>query len=109
MELVVNIYDAIKYLPYEEKYALADQIKRAAISIPSNIAEGASRNSTKEFIQFLYIALGSSSELETLILIAQRVGYLDDIDDMLSKIDSIKKMLNALLSSLKRKLNNVKK
>lgn len=63
--LVLAIYETVKILPKDEHYALADQIKRAAVSIPSNIAEGASRNTNKEFIQFLYIALGSASELET--------------------------------------------
>jgi len=100
--LVLAIYEAIKKFPKDEHYALADQIKRAAVSIPSNIAEGASRNTTKEFIQFLYIALGSASELETQIIIAEKLGYMKNEEALLSKITIIRKMLNALISSLKK-------
>jgi four helix bundle protein len=78
-------------------------MRRAAVSIPSNIAEGASRNSGKEFIQFLYISLGSASELETQIIISQNLGYLNNFDNYLSQIESVKKMLNGLISHLKRK------
>jgi len=60
----------VKQLPKEETYALSDQMRRAAASIPSNIAEGANRKTTKEYIQFLYIALGSAAELETQLIIA---------------------------------------
>lgn len=100
--LVVAIYDAIKKFPKDERYALADQIKRAAVSIPSNIAEGASRNTNKEFIQFLYIALGSASELETQIIIADKLRYTENQEKLLAEITIIRKMLNALISSLKR-------
>ena len=102
IELVVIVYDTVRKFPKEELYTLADQIKRAAISIPSNIAEGSSRNSTKEFIQFLYIALGSASELETQIIIAEKLDYVRNGEHLLSYITVIKKMLNALISSLKR-------
>ncbi len=100
--LVVAIYETIKKFPKEETYALADQIKRAAVSIPSNIAEGASRNSKKEFIQFLSIALGSTSELETQIIIAEKVGYIQNGENLRSDITIVRKMLNALISSLKK-------
>jgi four helix bundle protein len=100
--LVLAIYETIKKLPKDERYALSDQIKRAAISIPSNIAEGATRQSTKEFIQFLYIALGSASELETQIIIAEKLGYIKNEEVLFSNITIIRKMLNALISSLKR-------
>ena len=65
MQLAKEIYKLVKLLPSEEQYALSDQMRRAAVSIPSNIAEGQARNSTKEFIQFLYIAKGSNAELLT--------------------------------------------
>ena len=65
IDFVEMVYRVIKSFPREEIYALSDQLKRAVVSIPSNIAEGASRNSNKEFVQFLYIALGSASEVET--------------------------------------------
>ena len=65
MDLVIEVYNLVKELPKEEQYALSDQMRRAAVSIPSNIAEGQSRNSTKEFIQFLSVAKGSNAELQT--------------------------------------------
>jgi four helix bundle protein len=102
IDLVVKVYAIIKTFPKEEIYALSDQIKRAAVSIPSNIAEGASRNSAKEFIQFLSIALGSTSELETQVIIAEKIGYIRGTYELLSEITIIRKMLNALISSLKR-------
>jgi four helix bundle protein len=71
-------------------------------SVPSNIAEGASRSSKKEFVHFLYIASGSAAELETQVLIGERVGYFQDISNICGKIISIRKMLNALISSVKR-------
>lgn len=68
IDLVTNVYLQVKLLPQEETYALSDQIRRSAVSVPSNIAEGSSRNSKKEYVQFLYIALGSICELETQLL-----------------------------------------
>ncbi len=105
ISLVLNIYETAKNFPKDERYALTDQIKRAAVSIPSNIAEGATRNSTKEFVQFLYIALGSASELETQIIIAEKLGYIKDKETVLSDITIIRKMLNALITSLKKIVN----
>ena len=102
IKLVTDVYKLVKFLPKEETYALSDQIRRSAVSIPSNIAEGSSRNSKKEFIQFLYIALGSLCELETQLLISKNVGYINDYKDIKTKITSIKKMLNALITSIKR-------
>jgi len=76
MNLVTKIYKIVKKLPKEEVYSLSDQIRRSAVSIPSNIAEGSSRNSKKEFMQFLYISLGSLCELETQLKICINIGYL---------------------------------
>lgn len=76
MELVEEVYRIIRLLPPEEKFALADQIKRSAVSIPSNIAEGKGRNSDREFLRFLNIANGSAYELETQLIICQRLGYI---------------------------------
>ena len=104
MDVVVSVYKLAKMLPKDETYALSDQLRRAVVSIPSNIAEGSGRNSTKEYIQFLYIALGSACEVETQIIIAQRIGYLKDIEEDIKNINEIKKMLNGLISSLKRKI-----
>ena len=76
MDLVVEIYKLCNILPSEERFALGDQLRRAAVSIPSNIAEGFSRNSPKEFRHFLQIASGSRAEVQTQLLIAERVGLL---------------------------------
>ena len=78
MDLVAAIYQVSKLLPTSEQFALTSQMKRAAISIPSNIAEGAARDSTKEFLRFLAIARGSLAELETQLQIAQRLGYMNE-------------------------------
>lgn len=105
MDLVEDIYRLVKCFSREEIYALSNQLKRAVVSIPSNIAEGQNRNTLKEFIQFLYIALGSVSEVETQILIAQRLNYIQNIDNELKQITKIRKMINALINSIKGKVN----
>ena len=102
MNLVTKIYKIIKKLPKEEMYSLSDQIRRSAVSIPSNIAEGSSRNSKKEFMQFLYISLGSLCELETQLKICINIGYLQNLEDIFLQTEKIKKMINALISSLKK-------
>lgn len=102
MDLAVEIYAVTKNFPKEEAYSLTSQIRRCAVSIPSNVAEGAARNSKKEFIRFLYVALGSAAELATQITLSQRIGYLTTTGEILNKLESIQKMLNALISSLKR-------
>lgn len=103
MDLTVEVYKLVKLLPKEETYALSDQMRRAVVSIPSNIAEGQGRNSDKEFIQFLSIARGSLWELETQIEICLRIGYIDQslATNIYNLIAEISKMLNALSNSLK--------
>jgi len=76
-ELTKEIYLITKRFPEDEKYGLISQIRRAAVSVPSNIAEGANRGSTKEFIRFLYIAIGSSAELETQLLLGEEWEFLN--------------------------------
>lgn len=98
--LVVEIYQITKHFPKEELYALTSQMKRSAISIPSNIAEGAGRKGKAEYCRFLYIALGSASELETQIEIAYRLNFISDISGLESKIRFIKNMLSKLIKSL---------
>ena len=100
------IYEVTKLFPKEELYTLTSQVRRAAISIPSNVAEGATRKSTKEYLQFLRIAFGSISELETQLLIAKELKYIEnkrfeEVEDLLLEVS---KMLNGLLISLKRKM-----
>ena len=105
IDFVEIVYKIVSSFPREEIYALSDQLKRAVVSIPSNIAEGASRNSNKEFVQFLYIALGSASEVETQLIIAKRLNYIHSIENELNELTRIRKMLNSLISSIKRKIN----
>ena len=105
MDLVESIYRLIKFLPQEEMYALSSQLRRAVISIPSNIAEGQNRNTQKEFVQFLYVSLGSASEVETQLLIAKRLNYLQNIESELNQISKIRRMINALINSIKRNIN----
>ena len=102
---VTQIYKMTEKYPTHELYGLTNQIRRAAVSIPSNIAEGAGRKNTKEFIQFLYIARGSASELETQIIIAKKLGYMNDEESLISDITIIRKMLNALITSLRKIVN----
>lgn len=99
-KLVIHLYKITLNFPKGEQFNLISQIRRAAVSIPSNIAEGAGRSSKKEFVQFLYIALGSLSELETQILIAAELDYLNPAD-ILSDIEEIRKMLLGLIKKLK--------
>lgn len=105
MDLVVEIYDLTKKLPDVERYSLTDQIRRSAVSIPSNIAEGQGRNTAKDFNRFLAIAKGSKSELETQLLLCVKIKYLksEDIETAISLIHEIGKMINSLQKSLFRK------
>jgi four helix bundle protein len=99
---VTAIYRMTAQFPPEERFGLVSQMRRAAISIPSNIAEGAARNTHKEFTNFLYIAQGSASELETQMLISRELGFVDmaDTDGLLSELDEISKMIIGLQKSL---------
>ncbi len=103
IDFVAQIYEMSKCFPKEEAYGIQGQIRRAAVSIPANISEGASRNTRREYIQFLYIALGSASEVETHLIVAQRIGFLSATDEALDNVENIKKMLNGLISYLKKK------
>jgi len=98
MDLTIEIYKLVRSLPKEETYALSDQMRRAVVSIPSNIAEGQGRNSDKEFVNFLSIARGSLWELETQLEICVRLGYIDQSLTANATIlaTEISKMLNAL-------------
>lgn len=104
--LVTHIYKTTKTFPKEELYGLASQLRRAAISVPSNIAEGKSRRSTKEYMRFLDIAYGSISEVETQLYIAFDLGYITQemLDPFLENYAEIGRMLNGLLTSLERKI-----
>lgn len=105
MEIVVGLYELTRNFPIEEKYVLTDQTRRSSISIPSNIAEGAGRQTKKEFINFLHIAQGSLSELDTQLGIALRLNYLkgDSYLNLDNRMVIIDKMLTGLIKSLKEK------
>jgi len=101
--LVTEIYEASRTFPKEELHGLTGQLRRAAISVPANIAEGWGRNSTGEYIQFLRVARGSLLELETHIVIARNLDYLSPqkLQELLDKTQELNKMLNALINRLK--------
>jgi len=101
-ELAINSFKLTASFPKEEKYGISSQITRAAVSIPSNIAEGSSRSSTKEYSRFIEISFGSTFELETQLLIAQAVNYGDKdlTNTMLKDIDEEQKMLTSFMSKL---------
>lgn len=102
MDLVVEVYKIARLLPNEELYSLSSQMKRAAVSIPSNIAEGQERNTTKDFVNHLYIAKGSKGELETQLLICVRLNYLTKLQVKAAQglLCEIGKMLNSLIQKL---------
>lgn len=103
---VTDVYNRTSDFPKEEMYGLVSQLRRSAVSIPSNIAEGAARHSNKEFIQFLYVALGSLMELDTQFIIVKNLNFLsnENLNDLQTKADEIGKMLNGLIKYRKSKL-----
>ena len=105
MDFVVEVYRSTESFPKEEKFGLTSQIRRAAVSVPANIAEGAARQSNKEFINFLSYAQGSASELETELTIAFRLGYLTQSGYVESPaaLGKIGRMITGLSQHLKRK------
>lgn len=108
MELADMVYDLTQNFPIDEKFGLNAQMRRCAISIPSNIAEGHARESTKKYRHFLAVAKGSVAELETQILLAQRRKYIGDavVQNALGLADEVNRMLTAIRKTLKEKLNS---
>ncbi len=104
MKLTKEVYELTKAFPAEEKFALISQVRRCSISVPSNIAEGAGRNSRKEFVQFLAIANGSAYELQTQLTLAFQLGDIsnEEFDRIIDKVDHIQKMNFNLQRSLKQ-------
>ena len=110
IDLVEKIYKLTENYPRKEIYCITDQIRRAAISVPSNISEGAARNSSQDFNRFLSISLGSLSELETQLIISNRLDYLSksDFDDIDKLISLIRIQLLGLMKSVKKKIGKGK-
>jgi len=104
IELVQKIYELTETFPKSEFYGLTNQMRRAAVSIPANISEGAARQTKKEFIQFLHVSQGSLSELDTHLEISTKLAYLkeDDLQELPLLMNGIDKMLTGLIKSLKK-------
>lgn len=108
MEFVVATYRITSKFPRDELYGLTNQLRRAAVSIPSNIAEGQGRHSTREFLNFLSIAIGSRNEAETQILLAKELEYINEqqCSDLLSLSADVGRLKNGLRNSLTNKAND---
>ncbi len=102
MDIVEEIYNITKKMPKEEQYGLTGQMQRAAVSIPSNIAEGYSRSTTKEYVHFLHVAKGSKSELQTQLMICERLGYLEinELEHVFNQLSELGKMFYVLIKKL---------
>ena len=107
MDLSAEIYKIVKFLPREELYCLSDQMRRAVISIPSNIAEGNQRASLREYIHFLYIAKVSLGELVTQIMLCEQMKYIDEEkkDELVIKCSEVGRMQSGLINNLNSRLN----
>jgi len=105
VDMVARIYSETKGWPKEEIYGLISQIRRAAVSIPSNIAEGAGRAGQKEFSRFLSIAMGSLAEVETQIVIAERLGFMTDASELDRGLQEMRRMIVGLKKSLESTLD----
>ncbi len=103
IEVVVDVYQFSQSFPKEEVYGLTSQMRRSAVSVPSNIAEGSGRNSDKDFCRFLDISLGSAFELETQLIIANKLAFIsnDKFCELVNKVQEEQKMISGLLRSMK--------
>jgi four helix bundle protein len=107
VEMAIEIYNTSKNFPKEDLYGLTSQMRRASVSIPSNIAEGFNRYQNKEFRQFLYVSLGSCAEVETQLFIAQRLNYVDQekASKLIKELGEIGKMINSLIKKINGNLD----
>jgi four helix bundle protein len=104
MKLVKEVYLLLKHFPSHEQFGICSQIRRAAVSIPSNIAEGAGRDSDKELLRFCLISQGSLAELETQLLISAELDYINSNNDIFKQIITVRKILSGFINHLKTKL-----
>jgi four helix bundle protein len=104
IDLVSEIYKLTSLLPENEKFGLVNQMRRCSVSIPSNIAEGAGRQNEKEFRRFLYMALGSLSELETQLIISENLNFISKPEDIIKEMNEIRKMTIGLIRNLEKKI-----
>ena len=104
MQLVTAVYSATSNFPQHEQFGLTSQLRRAAVSVPANIAEGAARNGSKEFLHFLGIASGSLSELDTLVELVHTLGYLEQREELQRQVDDVSGLVMGLAASIRRKL-----
>ena len=107
MNLVEEVYRLTANFPREELYGLVSQLNRAAVSVPSNLAEGSSRRSTKEYLRFVRISLGSVAELETQVELAKRLKFITELQQniLTNLLDEVGRMLNGLDKALEEKVN----
>ena len=103
MQLAEAVYALTAGFPSDERFGLVGQMRRAAVSVPSNIAEGAARSGTKEFLHFLSIARGSLSELDTQVILARKLGFAGDFSITETKLDTAFKLLGGLINALGKK------
>ena len=104
INIVTSVYKVTASFPKDELYGLTSQIRRSAVSIPSNIAEGAGRNHVNEFRQFLYIASGSAAELETQLIISEMLGYISNekSQELIAELNTVSKMIQGLIKSINK-------
>jgi four helix bundle protein len=108
MEMVTEVYKLTDSFPKREVYSLTDQIRRAAVSVPSNIAEGQAHHNNREFVHFLRHSSGSLAELETQLHIAERLGYADatSIEQILQRVNEVGRVLNGLIGSIREQIDS---
>lgn len=104
MQLVKSVYDVTALFPRDEQFGLISQMRRAAVSIPSNLAEGVARASTKEYLHFVSISRGSLAELDTQTEIAIMLGYCEERCELISQIDRVSALIGGLYNSLRKKV-----